>query len=303
MLLLIFSYISLFAFIYLSLSKAMKYAKMPMHGRLDLYPVPKEKGTGEFANRGHYGGSYFEDVKWWSKPREVSHVGELVEMLKEMLFIKKLFDNQRPLWWISYSLHLGIYLLIAWTVLLFVGAITEITGLAIDSSNWWSMLIFHATFFTGAIGALLAGFGASSLFMKRLFVENFKKYTTVQEYFNLLFIFIVVATGILVWAKDPMFNYGRHIAHSMLTFSPINADSVLATHIVLLGTLLIYIPLTKMSHYVGKYFSFHKVLWDNDPNLPGSQIEQTIKAGASFKPSKTWSAPHYQPTENKTKSM
>ncbi|MFZ5945963.1 MAG: respiratory nitrate reductase subunit gamma [Bacillota bacterium] len=297
MFLLILSYVSLFAFIGLSIYKAVQYGNMPMHGRLDLYPVPKEKG------KGHYGGSYFEEVDWWKKPRETSLFEEIIDMLKEMLFIKKLFDNQRPLWWISYSLHLGIYLLFAWTALLFVGALTEIAGLAIDSGHWWTVLIAYATFLTGTIGGLMVAFGSGALFLKRQFVDSFKKYTSLQEYFNLIFIFTVAATGLLVWVSDPMFNYGRNIAKSMLTFAPIQADLLLSLHIILLGLLLIYIPLTKMSHYVGKYFSFHKVLWDNDPNLPGSGVDKIMKQSQAVKPKNNWSAPHYQPEQPKTQDM
>lgn len=297
MFLLILSYISLFGFILLSIYKAVQYGKMPMHGRLDLYPIPKEKG------KGHYGGSYYEEIDWWKKERETSLVEEVIDMLKEMLFIKKLFDNQRPLWWISYSLHLGIYTLFAWTALLFVGAITELMGIAIPSDNLWATLVYYGTFLTGIIGGVMVAFGAGALFLKRQFVDTFKKYTTLQEYFNLLFIFAVAVTGLMVWASDPGFNYGRHIAKSMLTFSPIQASSLLSIHIILLGFLLIYIPLTKMSHYVGKYFSFHKVLWDNDPNLPGSEVDKKMRQAPGTAPKNNWAAPHYQPEPPKTQDM
>ncbi|KJS22062.1 MAG: nitrate reductase gamma subunit [Clostridiaceae bacterium BRH_c20a] len=297
MFLLILSYVSLLAFIGLSIYKAIQYGKMPMHGRLDLYPVPKEKG------KGHYGGSYYEVLEWWKKPRETSLFEEIVDMLKEVLFIKKLFDNQRPLWWISYSLHLGIYILFVWTALLFVGALTELAGITMGSGHWWAVVVYHLTFITGLVGALMVAFGAGALLIKRQFVDYFKKYTTLQEYFNLAFILVVAVTGLMVWVSDPGFNYGRHIAMSMLTFSPIEASAVLSLHIILLGILLIYIPLTKMSHYVGKYFSFHKVLWDNDPNVPGSEVDKIIKEAQIAKPKNNWSAPHYQPEPPKTQEM
>ncbi|MBZ4687059.1 MAG: Nitrate reductase gamma subunit [Clostridiales bacterium] len=301
MLLLIFVYLSIFAFIFMSLAKAITFAKMPMHGRWELYPVPKE-GKG----RGEYGGSYMEEVEWWKKPREISHAGELKEMLKEMLFIKNLFENQRPLWWISYSLHLGIYILFAWAFLLLVGAITELSGLPIVTeagvnSNGWASLVYYATFLTGVIGALLVALGSAGLFFRRMTLESMKKYTTPQDYFNLLFIFAVAFTGILVWISDPGFNYGRDIMKSLLTFSPIEANGILAIHIILLGILLAYIPQSKMSHYVGKYFTFHKVLWENEPNLPGSEIEKKVEEAKKFKPSRNWSAPHFQPAEKQSK--
>ena len=83
------AYISILLFVGISVYKAYGFAKMPLHGRMELYPVPKEKGF-------EHGGSFYEEVAWWSKPHEVSHVRELVEMFKEILFIKTLFENQRP---------------------------------------------------------------------------------------------------------------------------------------------------------------------------------------------------------------
>ena len=109
-----FSHLAFIAFMVFFLKKAAEYAKMPMHGRWELYPVPKEKG------RGHYGGSYYEEEKWYEKKRETSLFAEIIDMMKEILFIKKLFDNQRPLWWLSYAMHLGIYLTIGWLALLFL---------------------------------------------------------------------------------------------------------------------------------------------------------------------------------------
>lgn len=295
MLLTVFIYASIISFVGLSLYKAHQFSKMPMHGRWELYPVPKEPGE-----KGHYGGSYYENLEWWNKPREISHTGEIIDMLKEMLFIKNLFINQRRQWWFSYALHLGIYLLGLWTVLLAVGAITELSGTPLTtaegvSSNPWASLVYYATFISGSAGALMLGFGSFCLFLKRVFNDTFSKYTTPQEYFNLLFLFAVVASGLVVWSGDPGFNYGRDIMKALFTFSPLQADAALTIHIFLLGAVMIYIPQTKMSHYVGKYFAFHKVLWDNEPNLRNSKMESIIKEAISYKPKASWSAPHINP--------
>lgn len=288
MFLTVFAYLSVAAFIGLSLYKAHQFAKMPMHGRWELYPVPKEAD-----GKGHYGGSYYEDTEWWNKPRKVSHIGEIVDMLKEMLFIKNLFVNQRRQWWLCYAMHLGIYLLGLWTVMLFVGAVTELSGTPVTAyADGFAALVYYVTFISGTVGALLLTVGSIGMYLKRAFNDTLNQYTTPQEYFNLLFLFAVAVSGLVVWSGDIGFGYGREIIKAMLTFSPIEADLPLTVHILLLGAVMIYIPQTKMSHYVGKYFAFHKVLWENEPNLRNSKMEAVVKEALSFKPSETWSAPH-----------
>ena len=286
MLLVFYAILAMFLFLAISAYKAYKYAKMPIHGRLELYPVPKEKGHG-------HGGSYMEEQEWWTKPRETSFASELVDMLKEMLFIKKLFQNQKPFWWLSYALHLGIYFIIAWTIILTVGAITLLSGGTVAAdSGVWGKLLFYVTPLVGWIGFMLASFGALTLIIRRLTDSVLRKYTTPQEYFNLLLLFVVTITGALVWSSDITMSNAREAMVNVLSFQPLNGDPLLITHIILTGFMLIYIPSSKMSHYVGKFFTFHKVLWDNDPNLPGSKVDEMIRQGANYKPQNKWSAPH-----------
>ena len=157
----------------------------------------------------------------------------------------------------------------------------------------------------GIAAGVLMTVGCIGLLCKRLFVKEFKNYTTPQEYFNLVALMAVSASGLLVWLGDMQFDFGRNIARAMFTFQPLSnfyADGVpvmLTVFIVLLAFISIYIPLTKLSHYVGKYYTFHKVIWDNEPNLPGSKVEANILASQA-KPKDPnalkWGAPHWNET-------
>ncbi|HZK56292.1 MAG TPA: respiratory nitrate reductase subunit gamma [Desulfosporosinus sp.] len=287
MLLSLIAYLSILLFVGISVYKAYKFAKMPLHGRMELYPVPKEKGF-------EHGGSFYEEVAWWSKPHEVSHFREIMEMMKEILFIKKLFENQRPFWWISYALHLGIYFLMAWTMLLVVGAASELNGIIVasDGPSIWGLLIYYLTVATGILGLILATLGSALLFLRRLFDSTLKKYTTPQEYFNLLLLFAALFSGIITWGSDLSFTTAREVTANLVTFTNFDATGMQTINIILVGIMLTYIPISKMSHYVGKYFTFHTVLWDNSPNIKGSAVEQKVKKATSYRPTTSWSAPH-----------
>jgi nitrate reductase gamma subunit len=273
-----FIIIAMICFVLISLIRALRYNGMPTHGRLEIYPVPKEGG-----GRAEYGGSYMEEVQWYNKPRQVSHAGELIDMMKEMLFIKKLFENQRSLWWASYAFHLGIYVLIAFTLLLILAAL------------WTEPLLITFATIVGVAGFALATLGSFLLLVRRMIDATLRKYTTPQEYFNILLIFAVLVTGIISWTvfADPF-----KVAAGILAFGASEIPAFVLVHLVLLGIMFIYIPISKMSHYVGKYFSFHKVLWDNDPNFVGNKVNESMRRDAQNPPQHTWSAPHINPPTN-----
>ena len=67
---------------------------------------------------------------------------------------------------------------------------------------------------------------------------------------------------------------------------------------VLLALLAAYIPLTHMSHFIGKYFAYHAIRWSDEPNLPGGKQEKQIEELLS-RPV-TWSAPHINADGKKT---
>ena len=45
-----------------------------------------------------------------------------------------------------------------------------------------------------------------------------------------------------------------------------------ALEICLAALLLAYIPLTHMSHFVAKWFTYHHVRWSDEPNRPGASM-------------------------------
>ena len=87
------------------LYKAVHYARMPQHLRWELYPVAHEKG------KAAYGGSYFEELDWWTKPREVSKLGEVRTIAEEVLTLKQVREHNPGLWLPSLLFHYGLYLL------------------------------------------------------------------------------------------------------------------------------------------------------------------------------------------------
>ncbi len=286
------SYVAFAIFVVVLLAKAKKWADMPIHLRWELYPVPHEPEH-------KHGGSYFEKVNFWEKPVEKNHLAEIKDLLLEMLFIKRVFDYKRPLWLTTYPFHAGIYLILAWFALLFLGGLTEAyAGITIQATGHpWAMLIYYLTFITGALGIILGALGCLGVLVYRLSQDDLRKYTAGIEYFNLIFILVVYALGAVAWLGfDRTFSMAQAFMTSLVSFGGINApqlNAVITSHVVLLQLLWVYIPFTKMTHFVGKYFTYHNVLWEDEPNLHGSEVEKKVREVLQY--NVTWKGPHFTP--------
>ena len=148
-------------------AKAMRYFTAPQHLRWELYPVPHEKGRAE------YGGSYLEELDWWSKPRRPDTFNEIKEMMREIFLFKGVYHHNRKVWRFSLPFHLGLYLCIGWLVLLLVGAIMERAGVAVSASaGIIGVAVHYLTIVFGYAGLILSGLGALGLLQWRMSDTN-----------------------------------------------------------------------------------------------------------------------------------
>ena len=286
--LLLVSYVALLIFIIASIMKAAKYATAPIHLRWELYPVPHEVGHKS-------GGSYLEEPDWWTKPRRKSFFGEIKYMIREGFLFEKCYRNNRGLWYFTYPLHMGLFLLIVWLVLLFVGALTMLTGASIaETTNAWTTLIYYLTLVVGIAGLVLSTFGCIGLIITRSTNEDLKLYTAPREYFHLSFILVILLGGLTSWIFfDPAFITAREFTKSLITFdTTVSINPAMTGSLILFALFLIYMPFSNLMHGLAKYFTHHRVLWEDEPNLKGSKMEKRVTQLLNQPVS--WSAPHIQ---------
>jgi len=89
----IFAYLSVVIFAAVVIYRIIKITSTPVHLRWELYPVPHETGK-----KAKYGGSYLEELDWWTKPLHGSKLGQLSVMIPEILFLKGVWESNRGLW-------------------------------------------------------------------------------------------------------------------------------------------------------------------------------------------------------------
>lgn len=261
------SYVLLVVFVVAFIYRSVKIAKMPVHLRWELAPVPHEKG------KGHYGGSYLEEPEWWSKPREKDHIAEITYMVKEIAFLKALFEHNRQLWWFSFPFHAGLYLLTAMAGLLLVGGLSGLAGFSMPGFLTTLIQVLAAT------GYLLGGFGALGVLLSRLLQPHLRSIATPLTFVNLLILLAFFVTGAWAAFSLPTFVDGLNGFLGALLSANLEVQfpAILTTHLFLAGLFLAYLPFTPMMHFVAKYFTYHEIRWNDDPLVPGSKTDLEIQ--------------------------
>ena len=288
--LMLLSYVLLAVFLVAFVLRSVRLARFPVHLRWELSPVPHEKG------KGHYGGSYLEEVEWWNKPREKDHLAEITYMAKEIMFLKALWEHNRKLWWFSFPFHMGLYVLTVGAILFLLGGIG--TALGIPGPGWG--LFSEGMPVLAGAGYVLGGLGALGLFFARLTDKGMRNSTAPVTFLNLLLLFAMFATGL--WAVVTVTDFpGQLLAFGGALFTAdmgVQVAGILQAHFIFAFLFLAYLPFTQMMHFVAKYFTYHKVRWDDEPVTVGSKLDRKLKKLLGQPVS--WAGPHVRADGKKT---
>jgi nitrate reductase gamma subunit len=279
-------YLAIIVFIFFVVKRIVRYLNNPIHVRWELYPVAHE------GKRASYGGSYLEDVDWWSKPREKSKIGELKVMIPEILFLKAVWEYNRPLWYVTFPFHFGLYLVVAFIGLLGIGAVAQLAGVVIGSGSALSSAIAALTNLFGPLGFVLVIGGAIGLIYKRMTDPGLRRYTSAEHFFNLGLFIVTMGSTTLTWLfTDPDFHLARTFTANLISFNMELIHSPLFNLQILLAAFTIaYIPITHMSHFFMKYFLYHDIRWGDEPNINTPRTDEKIGVVLNYPVS--WSASH-----------
>jgi nitrate reductase gamma subunit len=272
--------------------RILEYARLPVHLRWELYPVPHEA-----PDRVEHGGSYFESGQWWLRPQTVHHRGELLAMFREIVFLKALREFNRRLWLPSFFFHSGLYLAV---VAISLSVVASLPQVAIAGTGTLLPVIALLSRWIAYASAALVLVGASLLLLRRITDPELRNYTKPADIFNLLFFAVTFAllglgsligdsrTASLAGVLRGTVHFDRNVA----------INPVFGTGILLACALAAYIPFTHMSHFIAKYFTYHHVRWDDRRNERGSAIESKIAGYLTYRP--TWAAAHIGADGKKT---
>lgn len=261
--------------------KFYQISRFPVNVRWEIYPLPLESGE-----RRKYGGSYLEEVDWVKKKHEKSIIAEFTEPLREIFYLHRVKEfNPYGIWLWSMFLHWGIWLLFLWILLIVVAAISE----SFNLSNF--SFIAYLAYILGVIGS-------AGLIIKRLSNKDLKLYTSGIDYLNLLFLFILFGTGLLMMnVEDPVYESLSYVG-GILRFdlSIFEISTMTVVHFLLFKLFLIYIPFSRFFHGPVKFFTFHKILWNDEFQKKDSSQERKISQQLNYKV--RWAGPHILPEQS-----
>ncbi len=270
---LIVSYLCLLIFIVESIKVWRRYARMPLHLRWELHPTPKEEVSGGRESDPPAGARVL--------------LAEVRYAAREGLLFERCFISNRGLWYFTYPFHIGVFLGILWFVLL------PVKAAFLGESAWWPARFLDAVIIVcGAGGLVLGSAGCIGLMVKRIFDPNLSPYTSFREYLNLGAILFAFLFGFASWiGSDPGFSVAAAYVRSLITVSsPPPASPLFYAGAVLLSLFVAFLPFSSLRHGIAKFFTYHRVRWDDEPNVRGSALEARIKSQLS-RPV-TWSASH-----------
>lgn len=267
--------------------KVVKIMRMPMHLRWELYPVPHEVGH-------KYGGSYYEELDWWTKPRSINRVRDILSKLRDYFTFPGYFTRNKGYWIGLFPWHIGFYTIVLFHILSFFGALLMVTAhmqVSPESGNFIGLGLYYLTIIIAAASFIMGTIGCLVLMCQRLFDHELRAYATPSHYFNYLFFLAVFVSGLVAWLGfDPGLSHYREYWESVITLQYSNPPPAEYLHIMLFSLFLIYLPFTRSTHYITNLIAYFGVLWEDTPNIRGNIRQDRIKAALSRPVN--WSAPH-----------
>ena len=285
-LIIVLTYIAYIFIVVVYTVKVVAWLRMPPHIRWDLYPVIHEEHY-------RYGGSYYEQQEWWTKQRPKDTWRSLLYALKDNFYMGEYYERNRLYWLFLLPWHLGFIFIITFHILCFFAAVAMVGGLDIGvvSAHVAGRIFYYVLLLTGGIAFITGTFGSIGMSIIRLADRGLRTYAMPKNYFNYLFFLIVYGSGLFAWLTlDPTLDEYRAYWLGLITLTAPTLYPMTILHILLFDIFLIYLPFTRSTHYITRILAYYFIRWDDEPNLPGSELERKI--GGLLERKVSWEGKH-----------
>jgi len=210
-------------------------------------------------------------------------------MVAEILTLRSLREANRPLWYRSFPFHAGLYL-VAFSLAIVMAAAAWLAaggtgeGVVVGVAN-------RTVRWVGSAGFILSLAGAAGLLHRRLTDADLRAWSTPGDYANLLFFIGAFGLASAGCATAPTGAGVVVVAAGLMRWdTSVHVQPLLGVGLTACALLAAYIPFTHMSHFIGKYFTYHSVRWDDASLGDNRKLAARMTEYLTYRP--RWSAPH-----------
>lgn len=184
-------------------------------------------------------------------PAPTTTGGVVLRMTREVVFFESLFKANLWTWSMGWLFHASL-------------ALVTLRHLRYFTEPVWGWVAFIQPF--GIYAGITMLLGLCGLWVRRLFVERIRYISTPSDHLMLLLLIAIAASGLLmqfVAHTDVVAVKGYFIGLMHLDIRVLPSDLLLMLHLMLVTTLLVVFPFSKLLHAPGVFFSPTRNQTDN----------------------------------------
>ncbi len=184
-------------------------------------------------------------------PAPITTGGVVLRMLREVTLFESLFKSNLWIWAASLVFHGSLALALIRHLRYFTEPVW-----------WWVELAQPFGMYAGLTMAL----GLAGLWVRRIFVERIRYISTPSDHLMLVLLLLIAVSGL--WMRfishtDIIGVKSFFIGMMRFDLQPLPADGVLYVHLLMVATLLLIFPFSKLLHAPGVFFSPSRNQADN----------------------------------------
>ena len=184
-------------------------------------------------------------------PAPTTQAGVVFRMSREVVLFESLFKSSKATWLFGWLFHFGLFLDMLRHLRYFIDPI-------------WFWVVIIQPF--GKYGSILMFVGLVGLLIRRIVVDRVRYISSPSDHLMLVLILCITSTGIAM-----SFYLGADVISvksfftGLITFDIHNipADPVLISHLIMVASLMIIFPYSKLLHAPGLFFSPSRYQVDN----------------------------------------
>jgi nitrate reductase gamma subunit len=184
-------------------------------------------------------------------PAPTTRGGVVLRMLREVTLFESLFKANLWTWAAGWVFHVSL-------------ALVLIRHLRYFTEPVWSWVALAQPF--GMYAGLTMVLGLCGLWARRIFVERIRYISTPSDHLMLLLLLLIAASGLFMKFFSHTDIVGvKNFFQGMMHFDlqPLPANGVLYLHLLLVASLLLIFPFSKLLHAPGVFFSPSRNQTDN----------------------------------------